>query len=264
MRVLCVDDALPVLEDTMNLCRKLQTITEVTGFTRPVEASEWLKTHPVDLALLDIDMPKINGIQFARQIKTTYPNAAVIFLTAFPQYAVDAFKLHASGYLLKPVILEELEAEVEYARKYRALPLSGHIVVKTFGYFEIYVNGETMAFSRSKSKELLAYLIDQHGKGVTRSAIFAALWEEGMYDHSKQKYLDVIIRSLRDTLRKYSIDEILEIKSGFIRIRPELLDCDLYRYLNNDPAAVRSYRGDYMSGYDWAFLGRDAFSGIHG
>jgi len=254
MRVLCVDDVLPVLEDTMNLCRKLRMITEVTGFTRPEEAARWLETHPVELALLDIDMPNLNGIQFAGIIKKRYPKAAIIFLTAFPQYAVDAFKLHASGYLLKPVILEELEEAVEYAEKIRAIQPSGHIVVKTFGRFEIYVNGETMAFPRSKSKELLAYLIDQHGKGVTRPVIFAALWEEGLYDHSRQKYLDVIIRSLRDTLRKYGIDEILEIKSGFIRIRPELLDCDLYRYLNNDPVAVKSYRGDYMSGYDWAFF----------
>jgi len=67
----------------------------------------------------------------------------------------------------------------------------------------------------------------------------------------------VIIRSLRDTLRNAGIEEILEIKSGFIRIRPEMLDCDLYRFLKNDPDAVNSYRGVYMWGYDWAFLGKE-------
>ena len=83
MRVLCVDDALPIMEDTVAMCRKLPEITSVTGFTRPREALEWLEDHPVDLALLDIDMPEISGLMLAEQMKRKYPDAAVIFLTAF-------------------------------------------------------------------------------------------------------------------------------------------------------------------------------------
>ena len=67
MRVLCVDDALPIMEDTVAMCRKLPEITSVTGFTRPREALEWLEDHPVDLALLDIDMPEISGLMLAEQ-----------------------------------------------------------------------------------------------------------------------------------------------------------------------------------------------------
>ena len=163
MRVLCVDDALPILEDTVEMCRKLPAITSVTGFTRPREAMEWLEDHPVDLALLDIDMPEINGLMLAEQLKRRYPDAAVIFLTAFPQYAVQAIKLRAIGYLLKPVVLEELKEEVEYARSRRTERPSDHIVVKTFGNFEIFVDGETLAFHRAKARELLAYLIDRNG-----------------------------------------------------------------------------------------------------
>ena len=69
-----------------------------------------------------------------------------------------------------------------------------------------------------------------------------------------QKYLDVVIRSLRETLRSVGIEEILEVKGGFLRIRPEQLDCDLYRFLKRDPAAVNAYRGEYMSAYSWASL----------
>ncbi|MBQ8137213.1 MAG: response regulator [Clostridia bacterium] len=215
MRTLCVDDALPILEDTVTMCKKLPEITSVTGFTRPREALEWLEDHPVDLALLDIDMPEISGLMLAEQLKRKHPDAAVIFLTAFPQYAVQAFKLRASGYLLKPVSLEELKEEAACAQSRKPQRPSGHIVVQTFGGFEILVDGETLAFHRAKAKELLAYLIDRGGRGVNRPAIFAALWEEGFYDYSKQKYLDVIIRSLRETLKEAGIEEILEIKAAF-------------------------------------------------
>ena len=254
MRILCVDDALPIMEDTVAMCRQLPEVQEVTGFTRPREALEWLKNHTIDLALLDIDMPEINGLMLAEQLKRRYPDAAVIFLTAFPQYAVQAFKLRATGYLLKPVILEDLKEEVDYALSRGRVHLSGHIVVQTFGNFEIFVDGETLVFHRSKAKELLAYLIDRNGRGVNRPGIYAALWEEGLYDYSKQKYLDVIIRSLRETLREAGIEEILKIKGGFLRVRTELLNCDLYRFLKNDPEAVNAYRGEYMEEYPWAIF----------
>ena len=260
MRALCVDDALPIMEDTVAMCKKLPEITSVTGFTRPREALEWLEDHPVDLALLDIDMPEISGLMLAEQVKRKYPGAAVIFLTAFPQYAVQAIKLRTSGYLLKPVSLEDLREEVTYAHSRKPERPSDHIVVQTFGNFEIFVNGETLVFHRAKARELLAYLIDRAGRGVNRPGIFAALWEEGLYDYSRQKYLDVIIRSLRETLKEAGIEEILEMKNGFLRIRPELVNCDLYRFLKNDPEAVNAYRGEYLEEYPWAVFNTDALS----
>ena len=260
MKVLCVDDALPIMEDTVTMCKKLPEITSVTGFTRPREAMEWLENHPVDLALLDIDMPEITGLMLAEHLKRKYPDAAVIFLTAFPQYAVQAIKLRASGYLLKPVNPEELEEEVAYVRSRKPERPSDHIVVQTFGNFEIFVDGETLIFHRAKAKELLAYRIDRNGRGVNRPGIFAALWEEGLYDYSRQKYLDVIIRSLRETLKEAEIEEILEIKNGFLRIRPELVNCDLYRFLKNDPEAVNAYRGEYMEEYPWAIFNTESLS----
>ena len=260
MRILCVDDALPIMEDTVAMCRQLPEVQEVTGFTRPREALEWLQTHPIDLALLDIDMPEINGLMLAEQVKRLYPDAAIVFLTAFPQYAVQAIKLRATGYLLKPVSLDELKEEVAYARSREPARPSGHIVVRTFGNFEIFVDGETIPFHRAKSKELLAYLVDRDGSGVTRAEIFAVLWEDAMYDRSGQKYLDVVIRSLRETLRDAGIENILEIKAGYLRIRPEMLDCDLYRFLKNDEAAVNSYRGEYMQAYSWAIFNAESLA----
>ena len=258
MTVICVDDERLLAEHVAKLCRELPGVEEAQAFSHPTRALEWLESHSADLALLDIDMPEINGLMLAEKQKRKYPDSSVIFLTAYRQYAVQAVKLRATGYLLKPVSQEELEEEVAYARSRNPERPTGHIVVQTFGNFEIFVDGETLAFHRSKSKELLAYLIDRNGRGVSRATIYAAMWEGGMYDKSRQKYLDVIIRSLRDTLREAGIEEVLEIKSGYLRVRTELVDCDLYRFLKNDPEAVNAYRGEYMEEYPWSVFNADS------
>ena len=145
-----------------------------------------------------------------------------------------------------------LAREVEYALSFRIVPMRPRISVQTFGYFEIWVAGKAVSFRRSKSKELLAYLIDRRGSGVTRQDAFAALWEDRVYDLSMQKQMDVIIRSLRETLRKYEIGELFELERRHLRIRPELLECDLYRFLEGDAKAVSAYLGEYMSQYAWS------------
>ena len=252
MKAICVDDENMVLEYTISQCRELAGIDEAAGFTNPLEALKWVEDNPVDIAILDIDMPEMNGLVLAKKIKEKRPETAVIFLTAYSEYALDAFSVRATGYLLKPINQERLEEEVEYAISSRKAQPESRIAVRTFGNFEVLVDGKMVAFHRAKAKELLAYLVDRQGSSTTRPDIFAALWEDSLYDHSMQKQLDVVIRSLKDTLREYGISEIFEMKSGFIRIRPELFDCDLYRFLKGDVQAVNSYRGEYMNLYSWA------------
>ena len=254
MRVICVDDTALIVEHTVSQCKDIKPIDDVHGFTSGAEALEYIRDNPADIALLDIDMPDMNGLVLAAKIKEINPDCAIIFLTAYSEYAVDAFTMHASGYLMKPVSKQRLEQEIEYALMgRRSLPTS-HITVRTFGNFEMLVDGETVSFGRSKAKELLAYLIDRNGAGIKRAEAFAVLWEEGEYDDSMQKQLDVIIRSLRSTLKENGISEIFELKRSSMRIIPELIDCDLYRFLNGDADAVSTYRGEYMTQYSWASL----------
>lgn len=70
------------------------------------------------------------------------------------------------------------------------------------------IGGETVDFPRAKARELLAYLIDRQGYSVSRANVFAVLFEDKQYDRSMQKQLDVIIRSLRETLRKFDVEDI--------------------------------------------------------
>ena len=224
MNAICVDDEAQVLNHVVSSCQKLRLLDEVKGFTDAQDALEWLDGHPADLALLDIDMPGMNGLELAGRIRKIHPGISIIFITAFSQYALGG----------------------RTARK------PAHITMQTFGHFEILVDGTALAFRRSKSKELLAYLVDRRGAGVTRQDAFAALWEDRPYDVSMQKQMDVVIRSLRDTLQKYGIGDVFELKSRNLRVRMEMIDCDLYRFLEGDEEAVNAYFGEYMSQYTWA------------
>ena len=276
LKIICVDDETLVLDFTMSLCRDLEQNPEVEGFESAKDALNYLKKNTCDIAILDINMPDMDGLLLAAKIKKLHPEIAIIFLTGYSQYAIDAYKLHVAGYLLKPVNKKQLSEEVDYALSARYQSISAydkkrrmaeddegedsgqsqsipHIRVHTFGEFDVYVDGKPVNFARAKSKELLAHLIDRQG-GVSRAEIFATLWEDGIYDRPAQKQLDVIIRSLRDTLGEYGIPEMIELERGVLRVVPETFDCDLYRFMDGDIDIINSYRGEYLSEYSWASL----------
>lgn len=253
MKAICVDDEPLAVEYTLKQCGQLPGVDEAKGFTDAQQALDWLRDHRADLALLDINMPKIDGITLAARIKEMYPRMIVLFLTAYREYALDAYAVHAAGYLLKPVSLETLAAEVEYACGVHA-PVPKHIEIKTFGNFDVYVDGRPVSFKLAKSKEILAYLVDKQGFGVSRAELCAAMWEDQLYDRRMQKHLDVYIRSLRDTLREYGAQVILQMERGILRVDPKAFDCDAYRFYAGDSEAINAYRGEYMSAYSWASM----------
>ena len=254
MIAICVDDERLLMEDIVNMCLDLPEIDEIKGFTKAKDALEWVKNNHADLALLDIDMPVMNGIELAKKIKDISPDTAIIFLTGYEQYAVDAFAVRASGYLLKPITKEALASDIKYVFSNKPGSLKKKVTVKTFGSFDVYVNDIQVKFHMAKCKEILAYLVDRQGGSVTRSQLAAILWENRLYDRKLQKQLDVYIRSLRETLYEYGIEEIIEMQRATLRVIPDKIDCDVYRFFLGDADAVKAYRGEYMSAYSWASI----------
>ena len=254
MKIICVDDEHLALQDVLVQCRSIPEVEQADGFSSGEQALEWLAVHEADIALLDIDMPGMDGIELAIRIREMSPGTAVIFLTAYSQYAVQAFSLHASGYLMKPVDREKLAAEFAHAKSPGTTPGKARIEARTFGGFDLFADGKPVAFRKAKCKELLAFLIDRQGSSVTRAEAFTALWEDRAYDRPMQKQFDTVIRLLRETLREHGIDEIFTMKSGTMRIVPEKIACDAYRLFSGDADAVNSYHGSYMSSYSWASI----------
>ena len=112
MKVICVDDEWQILQDTLQLCRQMPQIAAVEGFTRARDALQWMETHPVELAILDIHMPEMDGLALAKLIRERQRETDILFLTAHPQYAADAWAVHPTGYILKPLTRERLAEEL--------------------------------------------------------------------------------------------------------------------------------------------------------
>ena len=248
MRIICVDDEPLAVEDVLSVCRDLSSDISANGFTDAYEALEWIRSNPVDIALLDIDMPQMNGITLAAQIKKIKPDTVILFLTAYKEFAFDAFQVHPNGYLLKPLLPEVLQKEIDYAMSAHPQTAVPHIEARTFGNFDLLVNGKLVTFKRARSKEVLAFLVDRRGISVSRKEIAAVVFEDEIYDHNHQKYLDVIIRSLRE----YGVEEILHMERRGIRIIPEKISCDMYRFYRGDTEAIKAFRGEYLVSYAWA------------
>lgn len=100
IHAIAVDDEPMALEVIKAHARKVSFLDLQETFFSATAAFEFLKTNDVDLIFLDINMPEVSGIDFSQML----PNeTAFIFTTAYSEYAVDAFKLNALDYLLKPI-----------------------------------------------------------------------------------------------------------------------------------------------------------------
>lgn len=100
-------------------------------FTKPAEALTYLKTNKTDLIFLDINMPVMNGFDFIAALEKPV-TANIIFISAYNEFAVKAFKVSALDYLLKPIDPSELKAAVQKAVSKKATPSEQEMLFKNF------------------------------------------------------------------------------------------------------------------------------------
>jgi two-component SAPR family response regulator len=251
MKVIIVDDERNAGENLQTKLKQVQNITKVEIFQSPMAALDYVKEHAVDIAFLDIEMPEMAGIEMARRLKGIHPRINIIFVTAYDRYALDAFRVKASDYLLKPVTVEGIQNAL-YNMRNPIAPSNERVWIQTFGNFEVFVNGKPLQISRTKAKELLAYLVDKRGTPVRPAEIAVVLWEDREYNRSMQKQTQTVISQMMKILKDAGIEEIIIKSWNNISIDKNKINCDFYRFLEGDMAAVNEYAGEYMNEYSWA------------
>ena len=247
MIFLAVDDEVLQLNKLVSTIKMVKPDAEIYSFNDPKEAFKKAKEVNIDVACLDIEMGAVSGIDLAKKLKELNPKIDIIFVTGYTEYAFEAFNLRASGYLFKPVTKENLEIELNNLRYPMQSKEKSRLKATTFGDFEVYYDDKPLKFERSKTKELLAYLIDKNGASASTSELSKALFNE-----DKSAYIRNLIADLSKTLKKIDKEKVLIKSFNAYAIDTNEIQVDYYDFLEGEAYAVRKYNGEYMKNYPWA------------
>jgi len=271
-----VDDMRPALRELEFLLKQYPDISIDGMFTDPLSAIEKIGELKPQAVFLDINMPQLQGMDAASRILDLSPETDIVFVTAYDQYAVEAFELHAMDYLLKPITKERMERTVERLRK--KVPMSkelhsSKLQIRCFGRFRMGWEGqEPIKWRIEKARELFAYLLQNHSRKISRDELLDALWPEDSPDRAV-KLLYNGIYYIRKALEAYGIDSSLIRIGNDYNLKLGPADWDVRRFcelcenntedrLETLEEMVTLYTNDYLYGeyYPWSDFERERLS----
>ncbi len=252
MITISVDDQENTAQETAKMMDEVDPGGEHVAFSEVKPALEYAKKNKPDVAWLDIEMPGMSGLELSMEIKKLSPKTNIVFVTGHERFAYQSFKLHASGFILKPFSIEDVKRELENLREPVEREMTGLLRIQCFGNFEVFdKTGNVVKFKRSRSKEILAYMVDRRGALCTVGELCGAIFEDED-DRKFKKQLRVFLSSLRDDLDQVGAGAVLVKGWNAYGVDCSQLDCDYLNYLKGDSVAVNSFMGEYMLQYSWA------------
>lgn len=129
---------------------------------------------------------------------------------------------------------------------------SRRIRIRCFGTFEVFADDKPMKFRYTKSKELLAYLVDRNGALCDINTLCAVLWEEKEDSPGLKSMLRHLIADLKKSFAACGSEDALVRYRGMAGIRTDRVECDYYDWLRGKESPDSPYQGEYMSQYSWA------------
>ena len=256
MRCIIADDEPLIRKDIHRTAAKVfGEGTEFFFAENTDQVLEIIREQKVQIALLDIEMPFIGGVEVAKRIREISPKTNVVFVTGHEKYALEAYAAYATDFIVKPVNEERLRKAYENLR----FPVP-RLEVRCFGRFDVMVDGSSVTFKRSQCREVMAYMIDKLGGEVSEDEFRYLLWSEEEDTDSKKRYVRNIISDIRIALKERGIENVvINNKSTGYRINRELIDCDYYDYLDGKRTFTQNELESYMEQYDWAEAKRVSF-----
>lgn len=276
IRAIIVDDEQLALR---HLEKKLQQtgIVEVVGtYSNATEVLKEMKHLQIDVAFLDIEMPGLSGLDLADLMNDWNKDIFIVFVTAYRDYAVQAFELHSIDYLLKPILLERLEkttARIQEQIRIRSneelIPVEVRKPLKIlcFKEFTVFHHDTPVKWKTGKVKELFAYLFTHLDELIPRDTLIEALWFEVDYQRAKIQ-LHTTMSYLRKLLAGMGYPDAITFSSGGYTMGLTRFECDVHQFetmledhvvVTDDnfemfESIVHHYSGDYMetTGYEWA------------
>ena len=252
IKILCIGENISILDKVKALVNKVLPFANVGILTDEQEIIYEVDRKDYLAVLSETKSDNFDGLKIARKIHDISPSTKVIFVTDQAQYAVQAFKTRAVGYLLDDINEKSLKEEFDDLNIGTDSVANHKLTAKTFGNFELLCDGKAIKFTRAKSKELIAYLIDKRGTSASSSELIVNLWEDRDVDKTTRSMLHNLIADIRSTFQKYGIADFFDTKRNSFRIDDSRLICDCYQLLDGDINISKKYVGEYMNSYSWA------------
>lgn len=250
MRIIYVDDEKPAIENFRFTVANFQEVDELSTFQSGEEALEFANSNTVDAAFLDMEMPGIHGLELARALRSRSPGIRIIFVTAYGQYALDAFGVDAVGYVLKPYTAADIRKELSKC-VYRPLP-THRVVIETIPTLSVSVDGKPLSISAGKPREMFAFLVDSGERGFSVGECIARLWPERPNDSTSQSLCRMTWKRLTDALEAVGVGDVIYTSDNRRHLKTDAVYCDLYRILAGDKQEAKKYNGEYLAEYHWA------------
>jgi two-component system, LytTR family, response regulator len=271
MNIAIVDDELDALELLEGYLQEIPDVKQIQSYADPKKALKAISEQPVDLLLLDINMPEMDGISLAEELLKLPLSPKIIFITAYNQYAIQAFELNALDYLLKPVSFERFQKAIDrYALAGKVetenpvqdnTQVDATVSIACFGSVTIEGNGKTIKFNTSKVEELFIYLWLHKERSIEQ--ISADVFTDFDDERAKQ-YLHTCIYQIRKGFKDVGLLDALTItnerKSYQLQLKVQTNDQDSFVKLYDEAIltnkigiflrAISVYRGDFLQNMD--------------
>ncbi|WP_249901178.1 response regulator [Paenibacillus sp. PK3_47] len=276
-----VDDEWPALDQMRGLLQQCDSISAIHAYDNPREALQAAAGLKPDILFLDIQMPELSGLAFAEKLLPLSPGTDIVFVTAYRNYAVEAFDLSAVDYLLKPVVPSRLHQTWNKLMSKRTLSgpsgqPGSEVQFQFLGGYQLTGPQGTIKWSTHKAEELFAYLWI-HRQGSV-SVILSEVFPQWNYEKGKQ-YLHTTVYQIRKTLKKADLGDQIELSFDRENYRLESQgiegDNDVFQeaaalalqdnHVDNLRAAAALYKGDLLQSLDslWVYSSRDRFRRIY-
>lgn len=214
IRVMIVDDELPALKMAESVLKTFEDVSPCGSFADPDELLATLSTTEADMLLVDMNMPDMHGLELAGRVQEVNPKAAIVFVTAYDDFAVDAFEAEALDYIMKPITEERMKKTLERYRKrfggQKQNEAIRRVNVRCFGRFSLEnEQGELMKFRTAKTEELLAFLLHHRRNPVSKEKIMEELWYDRDMDRA-QSMLYTTLYQLRKDLEGFGLRNVIQ------------------------------------------------------
>lgn len=249
MRTIVVDDEPIMIKGFKRLSEGIGELNIVGEFQSPEEALKFAGENEIELAVLDIAMPGITGIELAGELRKLRRDMLIVFVTAYDNYVREANEIGADYYIVKPYRREVIK---QMAERMEILSKRQHkeIYVQTFGRFLVTQNGKPVPVT-GRAKEILAFLVTRRGKEASNEEIYSTLWENRPYGNDEMKVYYNAVTRLRNVLEKNGIGGMLCSTARGKLVNTEMFDCDYYAWQDKNMGERDKFTGEFLSEYSW-------------